>query len=282
MQVKTKSIIDWISVTVKSGKLAVSDWVNEYKVNEKGMLGYNLSIEYADGRIELANTNRPDMGNHIIYSGSCLRKMEEMYAMDAINIVKFHGRQGHKFTRLDIAVDITDGLIAEAAIDRYEGKQCETKLRKGGKVQEIDNPGATLYIGRRGGDRFVRIYDKAAEQRQEGVWTRVEGEFRSFGAVAVVEKLIEAKDGQKAISAILRGTADFPYWAEWKQAMSGDKEVLDIGRKVTNSTEEWLLKKVAPSLAKFSLDNEGFLDKFAKLVNEMMEERRLTEKDQIL
>lgn len=270
---KTNSIIDWISVTVKSGRVSVSDWTNDYEERPKGLLGYTVQVWYKDGRIELSNPSRPDMGVHVIYNGECLRKMETMYAMDAIDIVKFHARQDHKFTRLDIAVDIVNGFSAKEAIERYEKGQCETKLRKANKNQEINAPGDTLYLGRRGGDRMMRIYDKAAQQKQDGRWTRVEGEYRAFGAISVVSAIMKAKDAKKAIYAILKGLVDYPEWKEYQEAMGGENMVLDIGRKVTNSTERWLLEKVAPSIAKFACEHDGWLDMFSAHVNDLINER---------
>lgn len=269
---ETTAIIDWISVTAKSGKLAVSDWTNTLTIKDKGMLGYSVQVVYDDGRIELSNPSRPDMGHHIIYSGSCLRNMEQTYGMDAEQIVRFHYQQGHKFTRLDIAIDVNEGFTAREAIERYEKNQALSKLRKANKIQAINGRGDTLYLGRRGGDRMVRIYDKAAEQNQEGKWTRIEIETRAFGAKAVLDYLMSAKNAKKAIYATIKGIVDYPQWKDWNEAMTGDAMVLKLDRKVTSATEEWLLQKVAPSLAKFAIDHEGFLDNFEQHVHLLMAE----------
>lgn len=274
MTAKTKAIVDWISVTCKDGKLAPSDWTNDYQVNPKGMLGYPVRIDYSDGRIELSNPNRKDMGVHIIYSGECLRKMEQTYAMDAENIVIYHQAQGHKFTRLDIAIDIIDGFTARECIERYENKECVSKMRRADKVQSLSGRGDTIYIGRRGGDRLIRIYDKAAQTNTEGSWTRVEGEFRAFGAESVINAMRDAKSPKKAIYAIMRGIVDYPLWSDWNESLGEDKMVLEIGRKETNSTEEWLIKRVAPSIAKFAAEHEGWLEYYAELINQLIAERK--------
>lgn len=276
MTVSTNAIVDWISVTVKSGKLAVSDWTNDYKVMPKGLLGYNSQVMYEDGRIELSHTERPDMGHHLIYSGDCLRKMEVMYAMSAVNIVKFHAAQNHKFTRIDIAVDVKDGFTAKEAIERYENSECVSKLRRADKVQSITGKGDTLYIGRRGGDRMVRLYDKAAQTNTDGLWTRCEGEFRSFGAKAVVDHMNKSENPEKAIHAIIKGIVDYPQWVEYQNAMGGDMIDMKMERKVTSQTEKWLLEKVAPSLAKFADEHDGFLERFRMHVDDLINERRLT------
>lgn len=270
--VKTRAIVDWISVTVKNGRASVSDWTNEYELQKGGMLGYTVKVIYADGRIELTNPNRKDMGIHIIYSGQCLRDMEKRYGIDAESIVQFHYRNDAKFTRIDIAVDIVDGLTARECIKKYENGECKTKLRVADKVERINGAGATLNLGSRGGDRFVRIYDKSAKQKIDGVWTRVEGEFRAYGAAAVVKGMNTVKNAKNAIYAIMRGIVDYPLWDNWNIAMGGEKTVLDIGRKTTTNTEKWLMEKCAPAIAKFAFNHEGWLDSFAKYVSELIAE----------
>lgn len=272
MPAKTKAIVDWISVTVKANRMYPSDWYSSYEVRKKGMLGYDIHVVYTDGRIELSNSNRGDMGHHIIYTGECLRKMEEIYGQDAENIISFHHAQGHKFTRIDLAVDVIDGFTAKECIERYENQECISPLKRADKVQSISGKGDTLYIGRRGGDRMVRIYDKSAQTGTEGVWTRLEAEMRAFGAESVAKAIRDAKSPKKAIYAIIKGICDYKEWEEYQNAMGGSSQTLELGRKVTSGTEKWLIQKVAPSLAKFALDHDGFFQKFMDHVIDLMNE----------
>lgn len=272
--VATNVIVDWISVTCKQGRIAPYGIPEDGIEADKGLLGYSVRRDMPDGRVILNHPDRPDMGTHVIYSGKALENLRKEYAISDVGLVKFHHRQGHKFTRIDIALDVYDGFTAKEAIERYENEECISPLRVANKNQQIRGKGDTLYIGRRGGDRLMRIYDKAAETKTDGIWTRVEGEYRAFGAIAVVTALTSSPLLQKAIPGILRSTADFPNWKEWKEAMNADVIDMQIGRKETNSTEKWLLEKVAPSLAKFASEHDGFLDDFYKHVEMLIAERK--------
>lgn len=260
-------IVDWISVTIKDGKICPSDWSNKYEVREKGLLGYTVQVEYDDGRIELSNPDRADMGHHVIYSGSTLREMEDRYGQSAFNIVKFHAKQGHRFTRLDVAIDVLDEFTARECIKQYEAGKCVSPLRRADAVLSLNDEGSTLYVGRRGGDRMVRIYDKAAQTGTEGVWTRIECELRGRGAYAMVNAISESADIQKTCISSIKSICDFPTWQQWSETLVQSPIPLDMERKLTSATEHWLMTKVAPSLAKFAYNHDGFLEKFAEHVN---------------
>lgn len=273
---RVDAIIDWISVTVKSGKTFPSYLYSSGKEREKGMLGYTVVIDMPDGRIVMQNPSRPDMGTHVQYSGGAMEEIRKEHAISGVGLASFHATQGHKITRIDCAVDVFGGFTANECIARYEDGECKTPLRNARKVQEINGAGATLYLGRRGGDRMVRIYDKAAEQGVNGTWTRVEGEFRSNGAKKAVSNLINQDKQEQAIQGIVKGTVDYPDWGAWQEAMHQEPIDMSVERKKTDKTEEWLKTKVAPALAKLAKDRPEWLEQFRRHVDDMIIELQST------
>ena len=60
------------------------------------------------------------------------------------------------------------------------------RSKKNGRV------GKTIYIGSRSSEKMIRIYDKAAEQNQEGVWIRYEIETKGDFADKCFRRIKEA------------------------------------------------------------------------------------------
>jgi len=89
---------------------------------------------------------------------------------------------GH-VTRCDFAVDDREGVVTYERVDRavqddsivsrWQEITEYKRRRRGGGTR-----GWTFYFGSRRGDAMIRIYDKAAEQKQPGHWVRVELEAR--------------------------------------------------------------------------------------------------------
>lgn len=99
-----------------------------------------------------------------------------------------------KITRIDIAMDFFNGEYTpeKARQDRSNGLfNSANKIMPKGKCQGTewedmtgkDKSGKTYEIGTRNSVRFIRVYNKAAEQGVEGFWVRFEIE---FGRKAVI------------------------------------------------------------------------------------------------
>jgi hypothetical protein len=266
------AIVDWLSVTVKGDRKYPDDLPDGGIERKNGMLGYAVAIDTAFGAIMCFHPGRPDMGTHLVYSGKALRTMETDFGITPHGLVSWYQASGAQITRLDIAMDVKDGFTAKDAIKRYENGECATRLKVADKVQSITGKGDTLYIGRRGGEKMLRIYDKAAEQKVDGVWTRVEAELRGATARKVAEKLLERNKSYNFTSATIKGIADFPLWDEWLEALGGVSWNVPTEERAGGNTEEWLLSKVAPAIAKFSIEHDGWLEKYAEHINLLIAE----------
>lgn len=130
-------------------------------------------------------------------------------------------QQGH-FGRIDVALDDRTGVID---VDRiYEAVvkgQCVSHFRQSRIIAGLDmgsgsDTGKTLCMGSRQSDTYLRIYDKAAEQRAkdkpvEGSWIRWEMEWKNERAHAVGLALstLDQEAFQKYIVGVFRTAVDF-------------------------------------------------------------------------
>jgi hypothetical protein len=74
----TQERIDWISYTLKIDAERV--WPNgldTVSTTTKSFNGYDTAKEYADGRIELTSTTRPEMGVHCVLAGQTCNNLRD-------------------------------------------------------------------------------------------------------------------------------------------------------------------------------------------------------------
>src|SRR4029453_1584469 len=94
------------------------------------------------------------------------------------------------------------------------------------------NDGYTVYIGARSSDRFVRIYNKAVEQKLKdgSVWTRCEVEFKKHQSQLAASYILQGCDLRSLIFSAIdfrdrqadKNTSRCPqldWWAAWVGAV---------------------------------------------------------------
>lgn len=178
-------------------------------------------------------------------------------------------------TRLDIAVDwrseretLIDDVQAAAARGELVGfRRRETIEVIGGG----DDGSRTLYLGRRGkkgGGRFVRVYDKGVEQGTSppGKWVRWEAVFSGPLAAPAAASILDSGDQPGLLRALALGVCDFRIplagkpkrlWARaswWSDRLTGVLPIaLCVPRRVPDfeKTRVWLRQntKIVHSLA---------------------------------
>lgn len=187
-------------------------------------------------------------------------------------------QNGH-FGRVDIAMDDRSGVID---LDRiYEaiviGQSVshfrQSRLIEGLDVGSGDKTGKTVTMGSRQSDTFLRIYDKAAEQRFkgkviEGQWIRWEIEWKNERAQAVGLALsaLEEEAFQRYIVGVFRTTIDFrdctreddpkdryhaPLLSWWKVLTDGMQraklQIVKATKKIEH-VKQWAEKSLSPML----------------------------------
>lgn len=250
--------IDWLSITFKTG---VSD-LDFRKVlsfgfplktwqRDKGKFGYQQAFIHPFGILVMSNAARPEMGVHVSFSGRALRSLADV-GTSGIELLEWALNERGRITRLDLAIDVFD-----QAIDPIALAKCARVLvnpgtaRKWSYVQGHDG-GTTAYIGSRKSERFLRIYDKAAEQRiQDQNWTRFELELKSDSARAAANHFTLLSDAERGgyIKGLIKNLFN-PNDATFQEAMEGSADPLKTIKDTDDNTLEWLLNTVARSIAK--------------------------------
>ena len=187
-------------------------------------------------------------------------------------------QKGH-FGRIDVALDDRNGVIdVDRIYASVKAGNCVSHFRQSRLISGLDvgsglDTGQTLCMGSRQSDTYLRIYDKAAEQRAkekvvEGTWIRWEMEWKSERADAVGMALsgLDQDSFQKYIVGVFRSALDFRdctraddpkdrYYAPlldwWKVLTEGMQRArLEIAKSVQKieDVKRWAEKSLAPML----------------------------------
>jgi len=272
--------IDWIAATLPqktTSEFTLSSYVSlALKVargiwqRSGGMHGYKLCIDQPATGIVARGNGNDDAGSHIILSGTALTTLAATISPDKL-IANLVGAQA-RFARIDLAIDVVGDARANIPElhKRFLADKCTTKSRKLSIVQSgVD--GHTMYVGGRTSERFIRIYNKAAERRASGVqsaeeWIRIELELKGLRANMCAKAIASPENNAgDVIAAHIKDFIDFdlPWWGE---ATSGKSiEMQQSARKLTD-TETWLLEQVAPALARQMIKDANFHLRFMDAV----------------
>lgn len=291
--------IDWLNVTFDSSKI---DEVKEYLTvfegtfvtQQGGMHGYNhceatsagVRLAWSDGRKD-ALLSMP--GRSLTFAGEPIKLRGVINFLDSI---------GARSSRLDIAFDETDGLIDMPTVVAAAHAGQFTAFKNYTVQQGSD--GTTVYFGRRGsngGSRVVCMYDKAAEQRVEGIhWTRLEARFQSYGADItfrdLARRIAEHCTQDELHAAMCRwvsGSIDFREAATETDRHLSRRPRLDWWQRVVDRLGEpqrvstppheshvekmaaWLDRSLAPSLGFLRVVIDGMGDDFAHVIAEILD-----------
>jgi len=274
---QSATLVDWLAITYKWGSLPehtrgldhsavdrILLWLylqpEEFSL-DKARHGYVMGLKAKDTVTVYLSEPGSEMGVHVVYPGSALTPGRTR------QILRHMAAHQGKCTRIDLAVDIKDGLLTpdylrgEYVNGLYEGRQREWALMTGGK-------GATLYIGSRSSEKYLRIYDKAAQMHEDGAWLRIELECK--GEAAKAGAWLMRSDGNAAIPEIINGFVKFKT-REWVDAM-GECANMDAlkGEKKMTDTKRWLLEQIAPILARIARDNPELWEELGNEVKRLM------------
>jgi DNA relaxase NicK len=262
--------IDYLGWTVQASLGDVLALFGEVEWMEQryGGMGYRRSWVNADGA-RVFSDGAVGMGVHVEMAGQALENWRARTGEDVVEwwrSVWLH--VGARLTRVDVAWDVR-GSDAEALLDGVWGAARRREfLSKARHVQGFwdGHGGRTVYVGRRGSERMLRVYDKRAERRAVGqlvaeAWTRVEWETRGRAAEQAMVAVIDG--GWQQVLGLLRGFVDFrepgpgdrrrwglPSW--WEAFVAGvERAFMALPRRVSSvaGRVRWVEKQVAGVLA---------------------------------
>lgn len=265
---RASATIDWLSYTVhwntdtlnrfrkafslELAATAVSNQTGPW-LAEKPLHGYTSAVSHAlsPGLRVMASEPDSPMGIHVSWSGSALQEVNPRAVLRQALLM------GASVSRIDIAIDIPEHLDLKAYKAALDEGAAVTRARDWNLI--VGRTGQTLYVGSRTSEKFLRIYDKAAEQNTEGPWFRIELECKGDFARGV-SKHVDA-EGYDYFGDIIRGFCDWPHNHEWLSAITSPTLLEGIPRpEKQRDTYAWLMNAAAPSLAKIlTEDHEKFV-----------------------
>lgn len=290
-------IIDWLQFTIKDKTFAdVITNILQYPFNlfqqlPKGKLGYKKQIAYDN--ISVLYEGNLDMGIHVILSGKGCRQFESKESI--LNLIDRINQNNGKLTRIDLALDDYKGDLVpfkKIKSDIIKGN-IVTKWKSSIEINKRDTDGnlkgETISLGSRSSNTFLRIYDKALEQKIEGVWNRLEIEIKKENAEKVQELLTPY-----STSIILKGVLNNylrivqphetdtnksrwktqPYWEKLINGIDKIKLTQKKEEKSIDEKKEWIKKQVGPTMAIVSILENGDDAFFKEVINESIDKMK--------
>lgn len=255
---RTAATIDWISYTSHNtfnGHVHPRIPFNPTfeTISTTPRFGYRQALKTRNSAIVMFDGSTETMGTHYIYSGEAIKRISADAKDGGFSILEYHEGQGDKCTRIDLAIDVFDKpLFIQQIKTLAETNQFTGTAHKTTTLQSSDGSGITIYVGSRTSERFVRIYDKAAQLGQDGAWTRIECEVKGDSARAVARAVMG--NGVSGISvvgkSVIRRVCDFAC-EDWRAVLHGAHIPIGTPKIEEKKTEEWLLSQVATALARF-------------------------------
>lgn len=284
-EIKHKIIVDWLQFTLLDD-LGLDTVLKILKLNkddfealEKGGLGYKRQIY--NNNIRLYFEGMKGMGICASISGKGCRYLEAQGQNLWHLIFRLARSVKINITRLDLALD-TDVKLINKIRKSVDNKKYISKSRNISyicKSLESSTRTETIYIGSRSSELMIRLYDKAVEQKLDGVdWERWEIVLKKKKIKEVIPLL------EKDISQTFRDIL-FTYFrplrtvdsnksrskvCKWYLDFLGSVKKISLYSEPKEKTIEdkwlWLEKQVAPTMALLSeaFENTDFLGRLAE------------------
>lgn len=254
--------IDWLAGTFKGDNPHEAQFINKYARSPipqamSPRFGYTSAEMDGNGVQLLWNVDRPEMGTHVVYPGSALRKLQECDGIQLATLLRDAANAELAITRLDLAKDFMGQPIdLEAVYQSLERGRNEGAARTYRKMQS-QGGGFTVYVGAPSSDKKIRIYNKAAEQEiANHDWTRYELEAHGMVARAIAQSLVSSGDWAGVFDTASLAMLDLG--PKGPLAAFYAKKGAEIGLpkiERTSDREKWISEQVISAVAKHYIDN---------------------------
>lgn len=195
--------------------------------------------------------------------------------------------RGARGSRFDFAIDTTNKRITldligehlktDSYSSRAQGWQVAERNYRGGRVERQG-----FSIGGRSSETYMRIYDKALEQKQSGHRIRFEAEWKGKKAARAME--IFGSEGWDALAGCLRSVIEFTELGAkdsnvtrrkvakwWEKLVNASKHLVDVGKASASSltrTFAWMRRQCKGAFWALTEASGGSMDWFYELVKE--------------
>lgn len=206
-----KSVVklDWLSFTWGTDRMfdssahMVHEFCNVFKGFDflldselsvvKGLYGYEVGVNLCKGLWIMWSTKQLETGIHVQCSSMSLKELAFYLGLEFDETEVFGSAQkmlsvlsdgGCRFARIDLACDDFNKTFTPSDYRKWqlEGR-IRTNFKNGSACWSVnDAQGDTFYLGKRGGNKMLRIYDKNYESNGQVDCIRYEFEFRHRAA----------------------------------------------------------------------------------------------------
>jgi len=254
---ETGFALDWLSFTAKgisdqaASKALAFGLPHKAWTDVNAVHGYKLARQHPFGHIVMSHPGRPEMGVHVMMTGQAMSKLNAN-GYDTVSLIPWCLEQQARITRLDLAIDVHDEPVDIIGLTRCKQvKGEEGSAKKWNLITGSDN-GVTLYIGSRKSEKFMRIYNKAAEMSLEGVmWSRFELEVKQDTCATIAAAIVTLQSGEipHYVKGLMRGLFN-PADTLYQQIMDVPSIHVGSTKDTSDNTLKWLYDSVAKTLAK--------------------------------
>lgn len=254
--------IDWLSVTFKEYTSDARSFILQYcshptVVPQTAHNGYNASHTDQNGVQVSWHTDRAEMGTHAVFSGSALRNLVTCDNVSSQSILRSAVAYGGNIVRLDIAKDLTQQEINLSEIYQFlQSPDRKGQSRTYGKI-ESNNGGYTIYVGSRQSDKFIRIYNKAAEQQLQGeLWFRFEVEAKGLVAQSIANLLVDTVRWSVIFDRCVFSMVDFRTCKATGPFFTDENVQIGLPKlEKISDRERWISQQVIEAVAKHYIEN---------------------------
>jgi hypothetical protein len=249
--------IDWLAFTFKGDTHEAAAWIRLLASDTAAMAitptnGYRAAYRTTDGIVVQWNVDREEMGRHVIIAGSAIRHVLEYHELDQTALIQTVLNAGGSITRLDLAKDVQGVTVSLDEIYKaMERGEHSGNARSFSQIHSLGG-GNTIYVGSRQSEKFIRIYDKAAQSQLTGErWYRFELETKGMVARALASLLSENSQWASAFATIALAMVDLPSNRHYRAFFADAFTPIGIPKLEKKSDREmWIETQVTPAVAK--------------------------------
>lgn len=254
--------LDWLAMTFKEYNHETERFLSDYALfgasdTTKPTNGYREARTGTYGVVHMWNPDREEMGHHVIFSGSALRDLFSSSGISQQTLLAEAVQSRGRITRLDLACDTQELPISlDAIYQALERGECSGTARSFSQIHSL-NGGNTIYVGSRQSEKFVRIYDKAAQQKISNEhWKRLELETKGMVARAIASVLVQAEQWSAIFRTAITAMVDIPSSRDFRALLPSDDAKIGIPKlEKKTDREKWIDTQVTPAVVQHFQDN---------------------------
>lgn len=254
--------LDWLAFTFREDTHEAGEWIRLYasdkaNVSVTARNGYRDAYQTKTGIVVQWNVDREEMGYHVVIAGSAIRNVLQYHELDQKTLVQTVIDAGGSITRLDLAKDLQGVSISlDAIYQALEQGAYSGTARKFAQIHSLDG-GNTIYVGSRQSEKFIRIYNKAAQSKIPGaLWFRFEIETKGMVARALSKILVESEVWSSAFDTVSKHMVDIQNLSDYQAFFAPG--VVEIGipkQEKQTDREAWIEVQVMPAVVKHFVEH---------------------------